>query len=123
MSPWVIYWVMQADEIRLCVELITAICAIVLVVGAVSCVVCSAAPSSESERKIASWLRRRGFYPAVGFFVAILGVAFIPTTKSLCAILTIQVIANNETIQRDSREVYELGLERLKDSLREEHSN
>jgi hypothetical protein len=66
--------------------------------------------------KLFRWI----FYPIFGLMlVFIMAFTFIPSTKEYAAIKVIPAIANNPELQKDLGDVYKLGVEWLKGSLKQ----
>lgn len=117
MSAWEVYWIMQADTIRHGVR----ICMVALVLPTIISgimVVISVIDDGESLN-IHKLSRRSFFFSTILLILSTVGVIFIPSTKTLCAVYVVPVVINNETLHKDLGEVYELGMERLKEVLSE----
>lgn len=118
-SPWTIYWVMQMDSIGEFVKSAAAVMAIPTVVFIVIKIINTVEPHSSREAEIHT-LSTRGILLCFPFWIPlVISSCLLPSTKSMCAILTIPMVANNETLQADASEIYTLGMERLKDVLAE----
>ena len=115
MSPWTIYWILQLDKIS------DMLIPIVLLFGALSLlalvVKCMSFDKNMDVPKIAAnqvfWV-----FPTFLMLMALYG--FIPTTKTMCAVITIPAVMNNEELTGDAIDVYRLGMEKLKEVLGEE---
>ena len=116
MSPWTIYWVMQADSIRSVIGGLIAPSVFVFLISAFV----SAMSSDESAGvpdAIAKWSRRFFAISLPGTLLLSVAFGLAPTTKTLCAVIAIPAIANSEQLQADASEIYKLGMERLKEEL------
>lgn len=117
-SPWTVYWVLQLDSIKTGVG-VFSILGLVLIGAAMAGIlgISTMPPVSDGDRCLASkHLPRLGRAWVVCLALAASNM-FLPTTKTACAILTIPAVANNETLQTDLTEVYQLGMERIKEEL------
>lgn len=95
-----------------------------LLFPAVCAVLLSAVPLAMSLDDSAGVPSRVAKWSELGFWSSLITVlslsmalAFVPTTKTLCAIIAIPAIANNEQLQADASDIYRLGMERLKEEL------
>lgn len=104
-SPWDIYLVMQLDSINGTFEWMAWMCAIAA--GGIAFV------HLITEGEAGSW---RSVKIALAISLAsAFATAFIPASKTAAAMLVIPAIANNEAIQREAGDLYQLA----KDGLRE----
>lgn len=55
----------------------------------------------------------------VGFALALIGVC-VPSTKTACAMVLVPAITQNEELREDFDDIYELGLERIREALENE---
>lgn len=101
-SPWDIYWVMQLDSI--------GAASVLLSIFAVPSAIFTALAAKEGELPWSVPVILAPF-AALLLFAAI----FLPSSKTAAAMLVIPAIANNETIQREAGDLYQLA----KDGLRE----
>jgi hypothetical protein len=119
MSGWTVYWVMQADAIRESIFGLAMVTgtgsAMALFVGLMllSCPYGNDGQESFGRRVI--WHALHWISPLC--VLSALSLAFIPSTKTLCAVIAVPMVVNNETLQADSAEIYKLGMERLKEEL------
>jgi hypothetical protein len=117
-SPWTVYWVMQADSLRGCVVAAGTLSATAACFAGLAFIMATATGDRDTIPVTARFLR--GF--SIATLVTFTFLPFAPTTKTLCAVLTIPAIANNETLQVDATEIYRLGMERLKEGLEFDNS-
>jgi hypothetical protein len=54
------------------------------------------------------------------FFVLSIFLLFCPSTKQIAALYVVPKIVNNETFQEDSKELYNMAIEGLKETLEKE---
>lgn len=113
LSPWTVYWVLQLDLIRGTQEFLFIV---LLFYTAGVCFTAVLASCDNEPGKAKNLFRHaRNIIP-----VAVVWCVFMtltPNTKTMCAVLTIPAVANNEMLQRDATKIYELGMERLKEVL------
>lgn len=111
-TPSTIYWIMQANDIKALFGVLTG-----LLVGAgVGCVIY--AISEESERALKNFIL---FLTAA--FLSASAALFVPSTRTLCAMYCIPKLINSELavqLQGDAKELYTLGVDRLKKELKGE---
>lgn len=114
-SPWEIYWVMQLDSIGAATRVLAVISA--LVAAAVWMVAGFMAMDAygDDDKAAAKKFAAYGFKPGIAAGVLLFASAFIPSTKTAAAMFVIPAIANNEAIQREAGDLYQLA----KDGLRE----
>lgn len=111
LDPWTVYFVMQADSI------LELLCGISLFSGFFSAI--SIAISVFCFLEVSKKAGFRSSTIAVTLFLLSAGsgiaCGLFPTTKTAAAVLLIPAIANNETIQDEASEIYQIA----KDALRE----
>ncbi len=117
-SPWLVYLVMQADNILGLFIGLTALSSF-FAVALLSVWLVMAIHEEKVPEDMKKWAIRCTF---ISCFLAIL-VTLIPKTKTLAAIIIIPKIANSEAIQKDLPDLYKLGVEKLKESLGQEKKN
>lgn len=119
MSPWTVYWVMQADSLR--GALVTPI--VLSIVGALisgfvaSMTVIDPLPDRGRNDRIHAKSRFWLSFSVTVFAIAGTAISFVPTTKTLCAVIAVPAVINNEQLQADAADIYRLGMERLKEEL------
>jgi hypothetical protein len=108
-TPSTIYWIGQCDQIR-CIlgpaAVIGLLFAIFLTIGAVC---------STFDRSTPLFLRNLLFVLAplswAVMFVAVIGLLFIPTTKTVAAMYVVPAIVNNEKLNDAGDRLYVLATE------------
>ena len=108
-----LYWVTRLDTIVNAMRLFPAL---VLVAGLVGVCIFSDMSGCYEAKRI--W---RNLF-IVFFSLSILvcsGSIFVPTTKEYCAIYAIPKIANNEKVQNEAKEIYELAKSWLAEQVNE----
>lgn len=111
-TPSTIYWVMQANDIKACFGILTGL---LFGVG-VGCGIYAACEESKKALKncILCW---------TAAFLSSSVALLIPGTRTLCAMYCIPKLINSELavqLQGDAKELYTLGVERLKKELKGE---
>lgn len=115
MSPWTVYWVMQADSICFAVSLLAAGFGFLAAFAGFWWMVAtseSKPPTDFLDRMAARFV----WFLNVALMLLFI-LAFCPSTKTLCAVIAVPAIANNERLQADAADIYKLGMERLKEEL------
>ena len=129
MNAWTIYWILQLDSIN---GLLWALLALVGMAEVIALVVwlhgAAANPDSwysETFKEDARAAQQRA-PQAKSYFVRMLLTAFIPlclltalipSTKTAAAMVIVPAIANNETIRKESGELYGLAKQALRDAV------
>ena len=112
LSAWTVYWVMQADSIRI------GVFPVAVVLSVVSAALFAFVLLAIHEKPTRGWWA----VPAT----ALLGFAWLvllpfsilmPTTKTLAAALVIPAISNNEAVQSEAGELYDLAKEALSEAI------
>lgn len=115
MSPWTVYWVMQADSIKGLLIGGTIATWFACFIGVFAWFMSKDRHigNPEINALIGKWIKRL-FPAAIACSVA---VTFIPDTRTLCAVIAVPAVVNNEQLQADAADIYRLGMERLKEEL------
>ena len=113
-----IYWIMQLDHIH------GALVAVLLVCGLGSIPVIGFSFSLVYEKHMKPFVAYMNTILIVSVFI-IAGCfkIFLPSTKTAIAMYTIPKLLNSQamyTLEGDAKELYKLGVERLKSELKEE---
>lgn len=116
LSPIQIYWIMQADTIITCLIALMAFIIICLITNIVSIFT-----ALENSKKVSNSLKYTLFFTITMFILDMIGLTFYPSTKTQATMYVVPAIVNNEKIQGDASEIYNLGIERLKEVLLEEN--
>ena len=111
-TPLTVYLVMQADVF------LGALIGLGIVLTVLALIVASGKLilDEEDAKRLAEYPTKTG---AAFAFVCFFLYAVIPSTKTLAAMLIVPAIANSEVIQKDMPELYNLAVEKLKDTLKE----
>ena len=121
-SPWTIYWIMQLDTILGAVIVLAVVSGVSLgcfvLIGtfnASASKVCPEMESSKKEARAAATCFRMTKLISPFFVIFFLAGVLTPNAKTVAAMILIPAIANNETVQNEASEIYQLA----KDGLRE----
>ena len=112
-TPWTIYWVMQLDHL---VVFVGIVCGVLGMTFGLS-LLAIAMFTAEYEKSVQTGAIRLAKRVAFPFLIVGLTSALLPSTKTMCAVLTIPLVVDNEQLQGDATEIYQLGIERLKEVL------
>lgn len=108
MSAWTIYWVLILDDVQ---RGLLGLIALIMVSIGVWFIVCCAdaedAKEADVARAFAKWSRWsfRGVWLT---FILLLAIVFLPSTKQMATILVLPAIVNDERVQHEASELYEL---------------
>ncbi len=121
MSTALLYLILKADDIRGLLIGITILFAVAIATNFFNFVVFNDTPKQYDEM----WpiTKKIFFYLIPSFFIFLVLAVICPTTKQAAVLYALPKIVNSETIQQESRELYDLakqGLERLAGSAKEE---
>jgi L-asparagine transporter-like permease len=124
MSPWTLYWITTLDRIQ--ALLICGISTTIILVLGYIIITCMHMDmeqhnlSPEEKAAISTKMKKMGIY---GWFITIvlsIILTFLPSTKSMAFIYIIPKVVNNETIQTEASEIYDLAKTYLKKQLESE---
>lgn len=103
-SPWTIYWVMQLDSIGVAVGHMSFVGAFILLLAWVYLV-------AEAD-SLAGYIAASA--ATLVWLVVLAAAIFLPSTKTAAAMFVIPAVANNQTIQREAGELYDLAKQALR---------
>lgn len=127
-NPWMLYLVLQADEIKNAVgttSMLFAACA--AAAGLITCMIQDLNrpnPYDTRENERSLWevekLRlqkraKRAAIACVAFTLTAAASNLIPSSKDMAVLMVLPAIANNEAVQSEAREIYDLAKQGLKD--------
>ena len=124
-SPWEIYWVLQLDSISAAL-LFLSVSGIVISIALTIWNGLSRYDANEyptlcnREEREAAWAVRgaiRRVILAVSLPLFAIN-AFIPSSKTMAAMIIVPAIANNDTIQREAGDLYALAKAALRDAVK-----
>lgn len=114
-SPWLVYWVMQLDNVMGVVSLLSGLVGIALTISSVIYVIEISGTYSNPDTVKAMKPIVTKLSIAMCFLFTL--CAFIPRSKTMCAVIAIPAVVNNETLQRDATDIYTIGMDRLREEL------
>ena len=124
-SGWQVYMILKLDAIRgmfLTGTIISGVIAVLLTVMLVSYRI-TEDPPDDRDRRIVTYLFRNILKAASVFLLFFMLTVLIPTTRQFVLIYIIPKVVNSDFIQKDipeeSRELYELGNDILKQTIKE----
>lgn len=129
-SPWTIYWIMQLDSINTGLNILSFLTGgLVVILSVASAVHYSADPAewASKEMKVSAERANERAPKIKTFAVRIAVFAFLPSfflgillpsSKVAAAMVLIPAIANNETVQKEAGELYQLAKDGLKELVK-----
>ena len=124
-SGWQVYMILKLDDIRgmfLTGTIISGVIAVLLTVMLVSYRI-TEDPPDDRDRRIVTYLFRNILKAASVFLLFLTVTILIPTTRQFALIYIIPKVINSDFVQKDipeeSRELYELGNDILKQTIKE----
>lgn len=124
-SGWTVYLVLKLDAIRglfLTGTITSGVITAILVIMLVSYRLTEDSPDNR-DCKIVTWLFRSILKAASVFLLFLITAVLIPTTRQFALIYIIPKVVNSDFVQKDipaeSREIYELGKDILKQTIKE----
>lgn len=118
-SYGLMYWITRLDKLNNVFEGILGIGGMALLMLIIAYIITSAAKDYDDESKTVNNLSRKWlkilFFPWV---FSLLGITFIPTSKEMAMIYVVPNIAESQVIRQDIPEIYDLGVNALKDWLK-----
>lgn len=119
-----LYWILKLDDIR---SLLVG-CTIVLSIISTVLIVITLVQVSDHMYIDSDW--RRGRFARLAIYTALIAssiaLALVPSTKQMAAIKAIPAIVNSDIakdISSDTKELYKLGIDALKEKLTDTNSN
>lgn len=124
-SAWEIYWVLQLDSISAALSFLSAggiMIAVALTIwNGLSRLDTSEFPllCNEDERK-AAWASRAAIRRTLlAISLPLFAInAFVPSSKTMAAVIVVPAIANNDAIKREAGELYQLAKEALREVVK-----
>lgn len=118
MTFWETYFIMQADKFSSCAGhlcFLAGVIALVCGVGHVAWV--AEQHNSYNGDKNAKFELRYILPPLLIFVLLSIIYVAIPTTKTLAACYILPAVTNNEKLNKDIEKLYDVGIERIAESL------
>ena len=115
------YWITRLDKVSSVLSGLAVACGIVGgIMTIVAVIMCPMAASDGDFTPAARMTKRGSLITMPLFLIFLLGWAFVPTTKEYAAIKLIPAIVNNQKVQTEASDVYELLKDWLKDQVQAE---
>lgn len=111
MNAWTIYWILQLDTINS--AFFWWPCLSLGVLAFLAFVSDGEAVFDSSEKRFYKWPKAVVWVSAGMLAVSI----FIPSTKTVAAMVVLPAIVNNETIRKESGELYDFAKKALRDAM------
>lgn len=119
-SPWTLYWILCLDNIRELCSIIVLLTTIVLVFMSTILLTSNVAPLIEGKALRA--YKCSLYISLILFAGALIGNAFIPSTKQMAAIIVVPAVVNSKIVQedmpREAKELYELTKDAVEEFLK-----
>lgn len=118
------YWITRLDSIKNVsgtLAIVSGVLAVISTIAAVAVSAASCADPSDESKQTAKTLRRCNAYIALVFFVFVSVATLTPTSKEFAVIKVVPMIANSEaleTVSKDGKEIYSMGIEALKNWIK-----
>ena len=107
MSAWTIYWILQLDTIGNAMGLISFLGLLFVPLGW--------AFSIDVIKSL--WAYVACSLATAAWAVAVMAAIFLPSTKTAAAMVIIPAIANNEAIQKEAGDLYQLAKQALREAV------
>ena len=116
-SPWLIYIWGIADRLA---SVLGAMIPATLVLGVVAFAIrCACESESGVSKATVLSLRRICATMFVLLPISVIGYALMPSSKTIAIMVVVPAIIESDVIQKDLPEIYNLGVEALKEQLKE----
>lgn len=118
LHPLTVYLVLQADQV---LNICSSIVIIALILAGISTIVLMIAGPILffEEVPVLDHINKFPYkkHLAIILLIPVLILAFMPSTKTLAAMLIAPAIVNSSVVQKDLPELYTLGVEKLKEAM------
>ena len=114
---WTLYWITRLDGLNILLQIFGGVAVAVIFVSIIFGGMCHA--EEGKWPRIASW--GSGIGGLLAMLVA-MACVLVPTTKEAAVILVVPAIANNETVQGEAGELYQLAKHWLEKQAGEEET-
>lgn len=124
MSPWTLYWITTLDRIHgllICGIITTAAITIGYII--ITCIIAGTEQynlSPKEKAAIDTKMKKMGIYGCFITVVLSIILTLIPSTKAMAFIYIIPKVVNNEDLQAEASEIYNIAKTYLKQQLAEE---
>lgn len=120
-TPATMYWFTRLDKITTFFEVVSLLGAIAFVISLIFFIVTKVDNTCEESTKKAMSILFKTITPI--WLIAIIGVLFTPTSKQMAMIYVVPQITESQVIKQDIPELYDLGVNALKDWLKKDKEN
>lgn len=118
-SYGLIYWITRLDKLNNVFEFVLLLGGMALLMLTIAYVISSTSKDYDDESKTVNTFSRKWlkilFFP---WIFSLLGITFIPTSKEMAMIYVVPNIAESQVVKQDIPEIYDLGVNALKDWLK-----
>ena len=119
-STSLMYWFTRLDIINIMCSIVAFLGFFIIGITTIIYFVSSADTYSDDAPIVTKLCKRFIKILIVPWIVAVLGVIFVPTSKEMAMIYVVPHIAESQVIKQDVPELYDLGINALKDWLKKE---
>lgn len=120
-SPWTIYWITRLDVVGEVLQMCMTMSVLVAITTTGLWILNNCTNHFDSGNPEVGKRWRRGSLASIAASVLFIAATIaLPTTKQMAAIYIIPAIANNEQIQAEASELYDLAKDYLKSLAEEE---
>ncbi len=120
-TPSMMYWFTRASGIQTFCEVVAVIGAVFLIILIFLCVASGLEMETDDTAKAGHKITKTGLWVLTPIWVVcLLGALFVPTSKELAMIYVVPHIAESDVIKKDVPELYDMGVDALKDWLKKE---
>lgn len=121
LSPWLVYLILQLDSISMVVFVLSVlssiVCFIVWMVGLIGTECGTDRHNWKNPHEAWIGLKRAGISLTVVSLLLMLGNALIPSTKTMAAVVVLPAIVNNQNVQKEAGELYQLAKQGLANAV------
>lgn len=105
------YWITRLDGLNTFMGVLLGVCILI------SISMVTAWGNTDIERLARNYMRAAWLFAVASLFLAT-GIVFTPTTKEMAMIYAVPAISRSDIVREDIPELYELGVETLKEKLK-----
>jgi len=116
-----LYWMTRLDEVKSLVSIMSFLLCLIFGIGSIICVGAIVISKVEGDGKDIPIFKRLSMYVIPLFLLGIalaISNVFIPTTKQYALIKVVPAIANDQRIQQEASELYDMAKQALKQTLK-----
>lgn len=104
------YWITRLDRLNVFMGMSISICVFLVITA-------GAAWSNAKNDSEAHEYMRLMKWSFVAAFIFAIGLVFTPSTKEMAAIYAIPALSRSDVVQKDIPELYDMGIQYLKDKI------